>query len=56
MQQRLATAGIIVGAVMTLAGGLAPLLPQADVANQFSLMMEARSWKIRTALRQGGWQ
>jgi endonuclease/exonuclease/phosphatase (EEP) superfamily protein YafD len=26
---------VIVGAVMTLAGGLAPLLPQADIANQF---------------------
>src|SRR5262245_48094393 len=35
MLRRLVRAAVIVGAVMTLAGGLAPLLPPADIANQF---------------------
>jgi len=35
MLRRLVGAAVIVGAVMTLTGGLAPLLPQADLANHF---------------------
>ncbi len=35
MLRRLVDAAVVAGAVMTLAGVLAPLLPQADIANQF---------------------
>jgi endonuclease/exonuclease/phosphatase (EEP) superfamily protein YafD len=35
MLRRLIDAAVVVGAFMTLAGALAPLLPQADIANQF---------------------
>jgi endonuclease/exonuclease/phosphatase (EEP) superfamily protein YafD len=63
MLGRLVGAAVIVGAVMTLAGGLAPLLPHADIANQFrpytlagsaALLALALAARMPSAARWGG--
>lgn len=62
MLRRLVSAAVIVGTVMTLAGGLAPLLPPADIANQFRpytlagsglLLATALAMRMPVAVRWG---